>query len=98
MLRAGGDPRAERRGRGAARRAGEGARRPDAAADRRRAARGPAPGAVSVRAGAPPGALGRCELLPLFDMSQPALAKHVRVLVNAGVVGSEKRGLWTYYY
>src|SRR4051812_44672291 len=52
MLRAGGDPRAERRGRGAAGRAGEGARRPDAAADRRRAARGRARGAVPVRAAA----------------------------------------------
>ena len=45
-----------------------------------------------------PEALCQCELLPLFEMSQPALAKHLKVLVNAGVLGSERRGLWTYYF
>ena len=45
-----------------------------------------------------PEALCQCELLPLFDMSQPALAKHLKVLVGAGVVGAERRGLWTFYH
>ena len=45
-----------------------------------------------------PEALCQCELKPLFDMSQPALAKHLKVLVSAGVLGSERRGLWTYYH
>jgi ArsR family transcriptional regulator len=45
-----------------------------------------------------PEAICQCELLPLFEMSQPALAKHLRVLVGAGVVASERRGLWIYYY
>jgi ArsR family transcriptional regulator len=45
-----------------------------------------------------PEALCQCELLPLFDMSQPALAKHLKVLVNAGIIGGERRGLWAYYY
>jgi ArsR family transcriptional regulator, arsenate/arsenite/antimonite-responsive transcriptional repressor len=45
-----------------------------------------------------PEAICQCELLPLFDMSQPALAKHLKVLAAAGVIGSEKRGLWTYYF
>jgi ArsR family transcriptional regulator len=45
-----------------------------------------------------PEALCQCELVPLFEMSQQALAKHLRVLVAAGVLGSERRGLWTYYY
>ena len=45
-----------------------------------------------------PEALCQCELLPLFDMSQPGLAKHLKVLVNAGVLGSERRGLWAYYF
>jgi ArsR family transcriptional regulator, arsenate/arsenite/antimonite-responsive transcriptional repressor len=40
----------------------------------------------------------QCELVPLFDMSQQALAKHLKVLVAAGVLGSERRGLWTYYF
>jgi|SRR5215212_8337642 len=45
-----------------------------------------------------PEAICQCELLPLFDMSQPALSKHLKVLVNAGVVGTERRGLWVYYF
>jgi ArsR family transcriptional regulator len=45
-----------------------------------------------------PEALCQCELLPLFEMSQPALAKHLRILVGAGVIGTERRGLWAYYY
>ena len=53
---------------------------------------------VDVLRKAAPEALCQCELLPLFSMSQPALAKHLKVLVRAGVVESERRGLWTYYY
>jgi ArsR family transcriptional regulator len=45
-----------------------------------------------------PEAICQCELLPLFEMSQPALSKHLKVLVNAGVIGTERRGLWAYYY
>jgi ArsR family transcriptional regulator, arsenate/arsenite/antimonite-responsive transcriptional repressor len=47
---------------------------------------------------ASPEAVCQCELLPLFDMSQPALAKHLKVLVAAGVLHSERRGLWSFYY
>ena len=47
---------------------------------------------------AAPEAVCQCELLPLFDMSQPALAKHLKVLVRAGVVETERRGRWAYYY
>lgn len=39
-----------------------------------------------------------CELLPLFDVSQPTLSHHLRVLREAGVVGVQRRGLWAYYY
>jgi ArsR family transcriptional regulator, arsenate/arsenite/antimonite-responsive transcriptional repressor len=45
-----------------------------------------------------PEAVCQCELLPLFDMSQPALAKHLKILVGAGVIGTERRGLWAYYF
>ena len=45
-----------------------------------------------------PEALCQCELTPLFDMSQQALSKHLKVLTSAGVIGSERRGLWTYYF
>ena len=47
---------------------------------------------------AAPEAICQCELVPLFDMSQPALSKHLKVMIRAGLLGSEKRGLWTYYY
>jgi ArsR family transcriptional regulator, arsenate/arsenite/antimonite-responsive transcriptional repressor len=47
---------------------------------------------------AAPEAVCQCELTPLFDISQQALSKHLKVLVGNGVVGSERRGLWTYYF
>src|SRR3954452_13323933 len=47
---------------------------------------------------AAPEAVCQCELMPLFDMSQPALSKHLKVLASAGVIGAERRGAWTYYY
>src|SRR5919204_6171112 len=39
-----------------------------------------------------------CELVPLFGLSQPTVSHHLKVLRDAGVVGSERRGLWAYYY
>jgi ArsR family transcriptional regulator len=39
-----------------------------------------------------------CELVPLFDLSQPTVSHHLKVLRNAGLVGSEREGLWAYYY
>jgi ArsR family transcriptional regulator len=38
------------------------------------------------------------ELLPLFDVAQPTLSHHLKKLRDAGIVDSEKRGLWVYYY
>ncbi|MEA2306461.1 MAG: ArsR family transcriptional regulator, arsenate/arsenite/antimonite-responsive transcriptional [Solirubrobacteraceae bacterium] len=39
-----------------------------------------------------------CELVPLFDVSQPTLSHHLKKLREAGLVDSERRGLWAYYY
>jgi ArsR family transcriptional regulator len=39
-----------------------------------------------------------CELVPLFDLAQPTVSHHLKVLRDAGIVGSERRGLWAYYY
>ena len=39
-----------------------------------------------------------CELVPLFDLSQPTVSHHLKVLREAGLVGSERQGLWAYYY
>ncbi len=39
-----------------------------------------------------------CELVPLFDLSQPTVSHHLKVLREAGIVASERRGLWAFYY
>ena len=39
-----------------------------------------------------------CELTPLFDVGQPTVSHHLKVLRDAGIVASERRGLWAYYY
>src|SRR5918997_1803890 len=39
-----------------------------------------------------------CELVPLFDVSQPTISHHLKALRDAGIVGAEKQGLWAYYY
>ena len=39
-----------------------------------------------------------CELVPLFDLSQPTVSHHLKVLRQSGLVGSERQGLWAYYY
>ena len=44
------------------------------------------------------GAVCVCELVPLFDISQPTVSHHLKVLREAGIVGSERQGLWAYYY
>jgi ArsR family transcriptional regulator len=39
-----------------------------------------------------------CELTPLFDVGQPTVSHHLKVLRQAGIVDSERRGVWAYYY
>jgi ArsR family transcriptional regulator, arsenate/arsenite/antimonite-responsive transcriptional repressor len=39
-----------------------------------------------------------CELTPLFDVGQPTVSHHLKVLRGAGLVDSERLGLWAYYY
>src|SRR5437764_2386783 len=39
-----------------------------------------------------------CELVPLFELSQPTVSHHLKVLRDAGIVGSERRGVWAYYF
>ena len=39
-----------------------------------------------------------CELIPLFDLSQPTISHHLKVLRDAGIVGVERQGLWAFYY
>src|SRR4051794_30976384 len=39
-----------------------------------------------------------CELVPLFDISQPTLSHHRKKLRDAGIVDPERRGLGASYY
>ena len=39
-----------------------------------------------------------CELVPLFPIAQSTLSHHLKKLREAGIVDSERRGLWAYYY
>lgn len=38
-----------------------------------------------------------CDLLPHFDLSQPTISHHLKVLREAGLITGERRGTWIYY-
>lgn len=38
-----------------------------------------------------------CELIPAFEVSQPTISHHLKVLHEAGLVDRERRGTWAYY-
>jgi ArsR family transcriptional regulator len=38
-----------------------------------------------------------CDLTGAFELSAPTISHHLRVLREAGLVGSERRGTWVYY-
>ena len=38
-----------------------------------------------------------CDLNAAFDLSQPTISHHLRVLRDAGLVESTRRGTWAYY-
>jgi ArsR family transcriptional regulator, arsenate/arsenite/antimonite-responsive transcriptional repressor len=38
-----------------------------------------------------------CDLNAAFDLSQPTISHHLRVLREAGLVDSTRRGTWAYY-
>jgi ArsR family transcriptional regulator len=38
-----------------------------------------------------------CELTSPFEVSQPTISHHLRVLREAGLVDAERRGTWVYY-
>ncbi|MEZ0068238.1 ArsR family transcriptional regulator [Streptacidiphilus sp. MAP12-20] len=39
-----------------------------------------------------------CDLTGPFDVSQPTISHHLKVLREAGLVASERRGTWVYYW
>ena len=38
-----------------------------------------------------------CDILDAFDMSQPAISHHLKILRQAGVVRDTREGKWIYY-
>ena len=38
-----------------------------------------------------------CDLNASFDLSQPTISHHLKVLRDAGLVESSRRGTWAYY-
>ena len=38
-----------------------------------------------------------CELNEAFDLEQPTVSHHLKVLRKAGLVSAERRGTWAYY-
>lgn len=39
-----------------------------------------------------------CDLTGEFDVSQPTISHHLKILRDAGLVASERRGTWVYYW
>jgi ArsR family transcriptional regulator len=38
-----------------------------------------------------------CDLNESFDLSQPTISRHLKILHDAGLLTREKRGAWVYY-
>lgn|SRR5512133_1683010 len=38
-----------------------------------------------------------CEIVPLFDVSQPTISHHLKVLREAGLLEFERHGIWSNY-
>ena len=43
------------------------------------------------------GELCVCDLTAAFDLSQPTISHHLKVLREAGLVESSRRGTWAFY-
>lgn len=39
-----------------------------------------------------------CDLTGTFDVGQPTISHHLKVLRESGLVASERRGTWVYYW
>lgn len=39
-----------------------------------------------------------CDLTPQFSQNQPTISHHLRLLREAGLIASEKQGIWAYYW
>lgn len=52
---------------------------------------------MSLVASCPGGEACVCDLNEAFDLSQPTISHHLKVLHDAGLLDREKRGVWVYY-
>jgi ArsR family transcriptional regulator len=43
------------------------------------------------------GELCECNIVPSFGLSQPTISYHLKVLREAGLIQSERRGQWVYH-
>src|SRR5919109_4746144 len=43
------------------------------------------------------GELCECNIVPVFGLSQPTVNYHIKILREAGLVQSERRGQWVYH-
>ena len=46
---------------------------------------------------AQPGPVCACDVVDRFDLSQPTISHHLKVLADAGLVTREQRGKWAWY-
>jgi ArsR family transcriptional regulator, arsenate/arsenite/antimonite-responsive transcriptional repressor len=52
---------------------------------------------MSLVASHPGGEVCVCDLTSAFELSQPTISHHMKVLYEAGLVDRERRGVWVYY-
>jgi ArsR family transcriptional regulator, arsenate/arsenite/antimonite-responsive transcriptional repressor len=52
---------------------------------------------MSLIASHPGGEACVCDLNEAFDLTQPTISHHLKVLREAGLLDREKRGVWVYY-
>ncbi len=52
---------------------------------------------MSLIASHPGGEACVCDLNGAFELSQPTISHHLKVLHEAGLVDRDKRGVWAYY-
>jgi ArsR family transcriptional regulator len=52
---------------------------------------------MSLIASHPGGEACVCDLNDAFDLSQPTISHHLKVLYEAGLLDRDKRGVWVYY-
>ncbi|MDR2986437.1 MAG: metalloregulator ArsR/SmtB family transcription factor [Nocardiopsaceae bacterium] len=52
---------------------------------------------MSLVASHPGGEACVCDLTGAFDLSQPTISHHLKVLHDAGLLDRDKRGVWVYY-